>query len=172
MGPRRKICTHCAFCCESIASLATDIESRDSARTAPTSAAESFASVRVWRAVARKICASTFGRSQPMWDGVCTFTTRESCPSSHRRLGTRVSARWRPGELSSGGVVRTRARGARAERNARESRSHTTSAFGAFSDSSEPPGVGSSCSEAGDVNKMGLRRGKQQQPLFVAHRAC
>ena len=64
------------------------------------------------------------------------------------------------------GQVRGGAEGARAERNARESRSHTTSAFGVFSDSSEPPGVGSSCSEAGDVNKMGLRRGKQQQPLY------
>ena len=37
------------------------------------------------------------------------------------------------------GQVRGGAEGARAERNARESRSHTTSAFGVFSDSSEPP---------------------------------
>ena len=35
-----------AICCESIASLAIDIERTDSARTAPTSAAKSFAGVR------------------------------------------------------------------------------------------------------------------------------
>ena len=51
------------------------------------------AGVRVWRAVTRKICASTFGRSRPTWDGICTFTARESRPPSHRRLGARVARR-------------------------------------------------------------------------------
>ena len=80
-----------AICCESIASLAIDIEPGDSARTAPTSTAESFAGVRVWRAVVRKICATTFGRSRPTRDGICTSTARESRPDRIASLDRRSS---------------------------------------------------------------------------------